>query len=142
MDTRANARHGRSSPRRPPRGSILVALTLLVTACGGPAQTIQREDPFTRAEVGPSHVRLHVQNDNFMDARLFALTLGDRKRLGIVGGKQMAVFSIPWDGNEPLQIEINMLAGPTCITPALDVIPGEILDLRIESVFTQTRPCG
>ena len=123
---------------------IFVTMTLGLTgsACGPSGQLVQQQDPFIRTAVGETEVRLHVQNLNFNEARLFAIGLGKRTRLGIVGGKRDAVFSIPWDHSEPIRIEIDILAGPKCTTDVLTVDPGDTLDLQIQSVFERTAGCA
>jgi len=127
--------------RQPAWAFVAMALGLAGSACGPAGQLVQREDPFIRTAVAETEVRLHVQNLNFNDARLFAIGLGKRTRLGIVGGKQDAVFSIPWDHSEPIQIEIDILAGPKCTTGVLSVDPGDTLELQIQSVFERTAGC-
>ena len=85
---------------------------------------------------------MHVQNDNFMDARLYAIGWSSRQHLGIVVGKQQAVLEIPWNFSKPLRIEIDLLAGPKCTTDTIEADPGDILDLRIESVLSRSAACS
>jgi hypothetical protein len=117
---------------------VLLALSLAgcASTAGAPA-----EDPFDPQGSGATNVRLLVQNLNFSDARLFAIRPGRRTSLGVVGGKQNREFSLDWAVPEPLQIEIDLLAGSKCLTREMVVDPGDVLDLQIASVFSQTSAC-
>lgn len=120
----------------------LVALTLLLGLTG--CTTTGRQlggDPFSNSAGRPSSVRIEVRNLNFADARLYIVGGARRRSLGTVGGKQDASFTVSWDFNEDVRIEINLLAGPTCVTETLQVAPGEILELQIPSVFGQYSSC-
>lgn len=121
---------------------ISIAALVVITACGSSARTVARGQPFTRDAVAERTIRVHVQNDNFMDARLYAISSSSRQHLGIVVGKQQAVLEIPWDFSKPLRIEIDLLAGPKCTTDTIEADPGDILDLRIESVFSRSAACS
>ena len=119
-----------------------LAALVVIAACGTPGRVVERAQPFTRDAVAEGTIRVHVQNDNFMDARLYAVGLSSRQHLGIVVGKQQAVLEIPWDFSMPLRIEIDLLAGPKCTTRTIDADPGDILDLRIESVLSRSAACS
>lgn len=124
------------------RGVVLVGTaTLLAGACGTPGRSVRVEDPFTVDRVGEREVRLHVQNLRFNDARLFAVMPGKRQLLGTVTGKSDAAFAIPFEIDSPLQIEIDLLAGPRCTTPTLPVDPGDTLDLRIDQNMERHWTC-
>ncbi len=86
-------------------------------------------------------IRIIVQNLNFADARLYALRRGTRTSLGTVGGKQDHEFTLEWNVSEPLQIEINLMAGPKCTTEPLLADPGDLLELQIALDFSRTGVC-
>ena len=119
-----------------------LAALVVIAACATPGRLVEREQPFTREPVGEEMIRIRVQNDNFMDARLHAAGLGGRYLLGVVTGKRQAVLSIPWDFSGPLRIEIDLLVGPKCTTPPIDADPGDTFDLRIEAVFSNSSVCS
>jgi len=119
-----------------------LAALVLITACATPGRVVEREEPSTREPVGEESIRVHIQNNNFMDARLYALGLGSRHYLGVVGGGQQVVLEVPWDYSQPLRIEIDMLAGPKCTTRTIETDPGDIIDLRIASVFSRSTLCS
>lgn len=118
--------------------AALAALTLSTAGCASAGN--QSASPFSE-DGRPDSVRIEVLNLNFNDARLYALRDAERLSLGTVGGKQDATFTIPWDFSQDLRIEINLLAGPTCTTEPLNVQPGDILELQIQSVFNRSSFC-
>jgi hypothetical protein len=121
--------------------SVAVALTAAaLTGCASAARP-DSATPFTEA-ARPTSVQILVNNRNFSDARLYTIRRGGREFLGIVGGKQEGTFRVDWAFPDELEIEINLLAGPTCRTEKLPVDPGDILDLMIEPVFSQSSACG
>jgi len=119
-----------------------LAALVLIAACATPGRLVEREQTFTREPVEEETIRIRVQNDNFMDARLHALSLSGRHLLGVVTGKQQAVLAIPWDFSGPLRIEIDLLAGPKCTTRPIDADPGDTFDLRIDPVLSMSDACS
>ncbi|SVD43657.1 uncharacterized protein METZ01_LOCUS396511, partial [marine metagenome] len=65
-----------------------LAVLVVITACATRREFSERERIFT----GEETIRVHVQNDNFMDARLHALGSGGRYLLGVVTGRQQAIL--------------------------------------------------
>ena len=121
--------------------ALLVAVAL--SGCASvPVPGVQRDDLFRAERPEANQVKVVVENRNFSDARLFAVTIGKRIGLGVVGGKDAATFTIPWAYPEPLQIEIDLFTGPRCTTRAIETDPGDTLDLQIESTFDRTRGCN
>lgn len=117
----------------------VIGLTLyMLTGCA------TSSPPSTDLFDGPGEtqtIRIVVQNLNFADARLYALRRGTRTSLGTVGGKQDDEFTLEWSVSEPLQIEINLMAGPTCTTEPLMADPGDLLELQIALEFSRTGVC-
>jgi hypothetical protein len=120
--------------------AVVLTLLTVAVACATQGQRLDSE-PFTTSTERPDSVLLEVQNLNFSDARLYAIRDGRRMTLGRVGGKQDARFTIPWRFSQELRIEINLLAGPTCVTERLQVDRGDILELQISGVFSQSTFC-
>lgn len=117
--------------------SLLV--TFLLGACAS-SRTSYENEPFTSASTQPL-IRLVVQNRNFSDARLYAVRRGTRRSLGTVGGKTDQEYTLDWNMSDPLRIEIHLLAGPTCTTREIRADPGDVFELQIEPVFSQSRAC-
>jgi hypothetical protein len=116
-----------------------LVLGLMLVGCGSSGSSPQG-DPFSGGNRDAT-IQLIIQNLNFSDARLYTIVRGARKQLGIIGGKQDAEFTLPWTIPEPLQIEINLLAGPQCYTREMMVDPGDIIELQISTVFSQSSAC-
>jgi hypothetical protein len=121
---------------------ISLAALVVIAACSRPGRLVEREPLFTREPVAEETIRIRVQNDNLMDARLHAVGLGGRRLLGVVAGKQLVVLAIPWDFSGPLRIEIDLLAGPKCTTRPIDADPGDTFDVRIDPVFSNSDACS
>lgn len=122
-------------------GLIAVIAAAVLAGCGAGAPGPSTADPFSAASDGPGTVSIHVRNLNFSQATLWAVSRGGRQRLGVVGGKADAVYRIPWTFPQPMEIEIDLLAGPRCTTEALDVDPGDILELQIEPDLSRQPGC-
>lgn len=112
---------------------------VLGMASGGCASSGQApvSGPFTESGEEDS-VRIEVLNLNFQNARLYAISPGRRTLLGTARGKENSTFTLDWEIPTLLQIEIDLLAGPRCITEAIQMDPGDILEVRIASVFSQS----
>jgi len=108
---------------------VAAALALILCACGT-RTSYPGQDPFS-GDVPSQQIRVNVRNNNFYDASLMAISDTGRRRLGTVGGNQSAVFSMPLSFVSGLRIEIDLLAGPTCVTDFITVSPGSIVDLEI-----------
>lgn len=110
----------------------VAAIGVSVSACasGGQGST----DSFNVER--PTSVRLIVQNRNFSDVRLYTIRRGTRTALGTVTGKQDREFTFSWNMPDPMQVEIDMVAGPKCFTREMQVDPGDTLELQIAPVFT------
>ncbi len=116
---------------------LLLAGAALFSACSTtppPASGFGggREDPF---------IHLSVTNLNFMDATLWAVTPGDRRKLGVVVGKREAVYDLSLEYFTDLQIEIDILSGPRCLTESLPVNPGDHLELIIDVELVNSPLC-
>lgn len=109
-----------------------LGVLLLAAACASPGPARPATNPFSEELAERSEVRIHVRNFNFADATVWAIAQeGRRQRLGIVTGKTDSVFTMTWTFSEPLRMEFDLLAGPRCLTEALTVDPGDILELQI-----------
>lgn len=122
------------------KATLLAVNVLLLAGCATTASP-RSTTPFTDT-VAERSVEIIVDNRNWSDARLYAIRPGARISLGIVGGKDQDTFRMEWPIPETLQIEINLLAGPRCLTETLPVDPGDILDLQIAVVFDETTACS
>ncbi len=74
---------------------------------------------------------LHVKNQNFYDATLYAVDNGYRQRLGVVTGNAERTFRFRWTRLD-LAIGIDLLAAGTSVTQPLSVTQGDELELIIQ----------
>ncbi len=109
----------------------------IVLAGAGLGCSVATGSPFVSQE--DARINIEVTNFAFEDATLYATWIGGRRRLGIVTGTQTARFMIPWDRNEELRIEVDLLASDRCTTRPLSVSPGDVILLEIHPGL---RTCG
>ena len=91
-------------------------------------------EPDPDAEPAPKPVlTLHVQNQNFYDATIYAVARsGERQRLGVVTGNNEGTFTFRWLQDE-IRVLIQLLAGGAKMTDPILVSPGDSLELIIQS---------
>ena len=106
--------------------TLALAISTAAVHIGSSARTAvaQQDEPVRR------EITLEVRNDNFFDARIYAIRGGLRQRLGFVNGNGKGTFRFLWlDGD--LWIEINFVAGGRYLSQVIDVQPGDELELTI-----------
>ncbi len=119
------------------RVMLAAAVTALGAACaagageGNPAITPGLED----------QIEIRIINNNFSDARMYAVHPRGREYIGMLTGKTEANYTLDWDMSQTLSIEISLLAGGTCTTEELIVDPGEALFLSIDSTLATMTNC-
>lgn len=118
------------------RSTLLAALVLLA-ACFGRSRA---SDPLTAANT-PRDVIIEVTNASYSEATLHVYKGGERSRLGIVSALDEATFTIGWENTLDMQINIDLLAGPSCLTRRLPVDPGDIIELTIENNLYRDMDC-
>ena len=111
-----------------------------LTACASSSTPGSETEPFTQSGP-PRTITIVVQNRNFAYARLYVFRRGARQSLGSVTGKTEEEFTLDWDFTDPIQIEIDLVAGPSCMTEELRADPGDILELQIDAVFSRSSVC-
>lgn len=116
---------------------LVAAVTALATACAARAGD-------GSADLAPGledQIEIRIINNNFSDARMYAVRPGAREYIGMLTGKTEANYTLDWDMSQTLSIEISLLAGGTCTTEELIVDPGEALFLSIDSTLATMRNC-
>lgn len=111
---------------------LLRASLVTAAVAGGACSATQEEfsdlDPGSQDEI-----TLTVENYNFNDVTLYALTAGIRERVGRVRGSGSETFTFRWP-RQSIQMEVVFLSGGRMVTQAMPVLPGDRLDLIIEQV--------
>ena len=110
------------------RGAVTVVLALVVTvsACGGGRAGA---NPFSRGRGAPTAIQIFVDNQNFSDMTLLAVTTRGRQPLGRIGGVSQRSFTLNWQGLDGLRIRIEVLAGQDYETNIVNASPGDRLEL-------------
>lgn len=125
-------------------GSALAGATLLlaVAACASGGRSTASGNPFGLAQGEEREIRILVRNFNFNDASVWAVVRDARRqRLGTVTGKSEATFTMEWTFTDALRLEFDLIGGVRCVTGALPVDPGEILELQISVDPSQDPMC-
>ena len=112
------------------RGAVAVLMVLVttLTACGGRASA----GPFTRGRGGPTSIQIYVDNQNFSDMSLLAITIRGRQPLGRIGGSSQGTFTLDWSGLDEIRIRMEVLAGQDYETNPVNAAPGDRLELTIQ----------
>ena len=105
----------------------MAVLGTLMAAVGG---CMSARSPFVSQE--DARIVIEVVNHNFLDATVHAHWTGRKQRLGTVTGTQTANFMIPWERPVELRLEIDLLAGGSCVTRPIWADPGDIILLEIQ----------
>ena len=104
----------------------LVATLLAVTACAHNGE----RPTFSRLAGKGSEVTVTADNQNFLDATVYALWGARRDRVGMVTGKTAQSFSLPFHGSD-LRLQIDLIGGSSMTTDPIGVFEGDQLDLVI-----------
>jgi len=115
------------NPERWWRRAAMVTLLVMGTACAlaGGGGVEDEEEPVAR------ELTLHVRNDNFYDATVYAVSdSGHRLRLGVARGLSRDRFTFRWPYLE-LRVVIDLLAAGASLTESLPVSEGDELELTI-----------
>ena len=123
------------------RLALAMLALVALSACASSSGSRSGMEPFSDTGADDT-ITIVVQNRNFADARLYALRPGGREILGTVTGLSDDEITLDWSFSEPLRIEIDLVAGPSCTTREIRVDPGDVLELQIASVFTESQACG
>ena len=118
-------------------GRMAVLWMVLAGATFGCAGS--RESPFTNRE--DSTVRVQIDNRGFEDATVHAIWAGRRLRLGTVTATMSANYTLPVGSSVLLHFEIDLLAGPECITDQIWADPGDIIVLEVDRRYFRGGNC-
>lgn len=116
--------------RRAANGLQFAAAALvlaLVTGCAGSRPVT---NPFDPASAASQSIRINVENNNFNEATVRAVSRTER-RLGVVPGNGRESFTLNWPTVDDLRIRIDILAGDRFTTNRVSVGPGETVYLQI-----------
>ncbi|MDZ7780895.1 MAG: hypothetical protein U5R14_13320 [Gemmatimonadota bacterium] len=120
------------------RSSLVLVSLLGVGACG---LTTSSHNPFDGSleQEQEDRLRIQIQNMNFNDVTIYAVSAGQRERLGNVTGKTDRNFRLRWNYANPISFEIDVVGGSGCDTNPLAVEPGARVWVQIPN---QVRSSG
>jgi len=117
------------------------ALLVAVAACASRGKPTSG-NPFAQGQAERNEIQIHVVNLNFNDATVWALVKDVRRdRLGTVTGKSDATFTMAWTFPDAMRLEFDLIGGVRCITDAISVDPGDVLEMQISVDPTQDPMC-
>lgn len=128
-------------PRRPRRRNGRFFLSGLLFALGAACATGAPPSPFEEGVDGSRNILIEVRSANGSEATVYAYRGGERIRLGTVRPMGSATFTLAWSSPRPIQFEVDLLAGPSCLMRPLQVTPGDTVGLRIEANFRTDADC-
>ena len=119
--------------RTRPRGPVAAPAALLAAlAAAGCIGTRTASNPFEEGAAISRVITIEVENHNFNEATLRAVSRTER-RLGVVTGNGKGSFTIPWTTVDDLRIRIDLLAGDLYTTNRVTVGPGDSVHLMIQN---------
>ncbi len=125
--------------RRGRRASAAGRIALLGVVLTGAAFGCAKSRPAPFTSQADARINIEVVNLGFEEITIYAHWLGQRRRLGTVGGTNTAEFLLPWDWTDELRIRIEVLAGPECMTRPIFASPGDHIFLEVQQFL---RYCG
>ncbi|MFQ5536711.1 MAG: hypothetical protein ACE5GJ_04595 [Gemmatimonadota bacterium] len=110
------------------RALTLLLATGLLAGASGCAGTFP--NPFA-GKSGSNTLSIYVDNQNFNDVRVYALTTRGPQVLGQVGGRSNRNFRMEWKQLDEIRFRLEFLAGRSYETNRVNAAPGDRLDIYI-----------
>lgn len=126
------------SARRRHRGWPLAGVIMLGLVTLSSCSTAHSPNPFEGGRAVTSEIQVVVESSTFNDATVWAISQSRQTRLGRVSGMASASFQLPWDGIEPLQLRVDLLAGQSYTTPSVMVSAGERVTLSLREPLSSS----
>jgi len=114
----------------PFRATLVLTSLMVASSCG---LSTNARNPFDGSlrQQQEDRLRIQIQNMNFNDITIFAVSAGQRIRLGSVTGKTDGNFRLDWNYANPISFEIDVVGGRGCDTPPIAVDPGARIWVQI-----------
>ena len=112
---------------------LMVPVALIAAAIAGCAHGANGARPqFVRHPGQGEQVTITTDNQNFLDADVYAVWNGTRDRIGMVTGKTTQTFNVNWRAPD-MQMEVHLISGGNMTTDHISVFQGDNVDLVIPS---------
>lgn len=121
----------RSTPATTSLKATLALVALVGVSGCGLGTNVRNPFDGSLEQAQEDRLRIQVQNMNFNDITVYAVSSGQRVRLGSVTGKTDQSFRLDWNYAEPITFEVDVLGGQGCRTIPLSVDPGARVWLQI-----------
>lgn len=122
-------------------GATLAVVALVAATGCGAGSNVRNPFDGSAARESESRLRVQIQNMNFNDITVFAVSSGQRVRLGSVTGKTDRDFRLAWNYANPISFEIDVVGGRGCGTQPLAVDPGARVWVQVPNQVGST-PCS
>lgn len=130
----------RSAVGSVPKAACMLLLGVVVsTACG--AGSVRNPFDGSLAQAREDRLRVQIQNLNFSDITVYAVSTGQRVRVGNITGKSDGSFRLTWNYANPIHFEISVVGGRDCATQPLPVEPGARVWVQVPNEIGPT-PCS
>lgn len=103
----------------------VLAIVAGLAACGG------RHAPSPFDPQGATTLRINVDNQNFDQVRIYAITVRGPQSLGQVGGRSSGSFTMEWRQLDEIRFRLEFLAAEQYETPRINVSPGDRVEVYI-----------
>ncbi len=123
-----SGRAGRGGARPLARLALSLVLLSAVAACSGSRSV---PSPFDDRGGASQQLRVFVDNQNFNDLRLYALTTRGPQPLGQVGGRSTASFRLDWPQLDGIRFRMEFLASRSYETIQISAGPGDRIEILI-----------
>jgi len=112
---------------------MMVLVSLAFTAGCGISTNARNPFDGSLQQEQEDRLRIQIQNMNFNDVTIFAVSTGQRIRLGSVTGKTDRDFRLQWNYADPISFQINVVGGRGCDTQPIQVDRGARIWVQIPS---------
>lgn len=82
-----------------------------------------------------------MSNENLSQVTVHALIGIQRRRLGVVSGRQDRTFTLPLARTVDLQLEFEVFASFECLTSVVTARPGDVWILRVPNSAARSAGC-
>ncbi|MEQ8330728.1 MAG: hypothetical protein RH859_09725 [Longimicrobiales bacterium] len=106
--------------------ALAAALALSGCSVGGNSPS-----PFDQGGEAAGQIQITIDNQNFNDVRIFAVTTRGPQSLGQAGGRSTRVFRLEWRQLDEIRFRLEFLAGSEYTTQRINVSPGDAIDVYI-----------
>lgn len=110
---------------RPAVRTLAFAALVALAGCAG------RHAPSPFDPQGATTLRIDIDNQNFDQVRVYALTVRGPRALGQVGGRSSGTFTMEWRQLDEIRFRLEFLAAEQYETDRINASPGDRIEVYI-----------